>query len=116
MDPVLENALDFSNYQHTLTIQRQTLREKMSAKLVYGYNGGMFTVNPQLLCFVQLLLDSGRSSGVVLLDDYQNPILVDDLELFKTHAFDKYFSVTLEYHQHYEKIKKNRSVEKLLDI
>jgi hypothetical protein len=116
MDPLLERALDFSNYQHTLAIQRKTLKEKMSAKLVCGFSGGIFTVTRELLVFVQMLIDQKRTSGVIVLDNNENPILIDDLEKFRDELFDKYFTVTLEYHQHYENIKKSRSVEKLLNV
>lgn len=116
MDSVLENALDFSNYQHTLSIQRQTLREKMSAKLTYGFNGGIFKIDRALITFVQMLIDQGRSSGVPLLDANDTPVLIDNLEIFRDEIFDRYFSATLEYHEHYENIKKSRSVEKLLKI
>jgi hypothetical protein len=69
-----------------------------------------------LINFVQLLIDQGRNAGVVLLDQNENPILIEDLEKFKDEIFDRYFSVTLEYYEKYQKIKSSRSVEKLLDV
>lgn len=114
MEEQLKKALDFSNYRQSLSIQRKTLKEKTDSKLTYGHNGGIFKIDRVLLTFVQLLLDQGRATGVVILDSNDNPVLVDDLELFKTEIFDRYFTVTNEYLEEYQKIKKARTVESLV--
>ena len=116
MNPALEKALDFSNYRQTLAIQRKTLKEKMMARLTYAQSGGVFNVNQILIVFVQMLLDKGRTNGIVLLDSNENPIIIDDLEKFRDEIFDRYFSATLEYHQAYQKLKSSRTVEKLVDL
>jgi uncharacterized protein YaaN involved in tellurite resistance len=116
MQEQLKKALEFSNYKQTLAIQRKILKEKIEAKLTYGFNGGIFKINRELLNFVQLILNDGRVSGVILLDTNENPILVDDLENFKTEIFDRYFTATNEYFEQYQNLKKSRSVEKLLDL
>ena len=61
-----------------------------------------------------MLCTKGRTSGVVLLDANENPVLVDDLEVFREELFQRYFEVTNEYFDQYQKIKKSRSVEKLI--
>lgn len=116
MDPILQQALDFSNYRQTFAIQRKALKEQMAAKLTYAKNGGIFKIDRTLINFVQLLLDQGRDSGVVLLDINENPVLVENLNEFRDEIFDRYFSTTLEYHEKFQKIKSSRSVEKLLDV
>lgn len=115
MDDRLKSALDFSNYRQTLAVQRRSLNEKMQAKLTYGYNGGIFKIDRPLLTFVWSLCSESRTTDVILLDQNDNPILIKDLEKFKTEVFDRYFSVTLEYYREYDRIKKSRSVEKLID-
>jgi hypothetical protein len=115
MDERLKNALDFSNYRQTLAVQRKSLTEKMQAKLTYGYNGGIFKIDRTLLCFVWTLCSENRTSDIVLLDQNDNPILIENLSKFKTEIFDRYFSVSLEYQKEFDKIKKSRSVEKLVD-
>jgi hypothetical protein len=116
MDDRLTKALEFSNYRQTLAIQRKTLKEKINAKLTYGYNGGLFKIDRDLLTFVQVLLSNGRSDNVVLLDSNDNPILIQNLESFKDEIFDRYFTSTYEYLEEYTKIKSSRTVEKLLDL
>jgi len=115
MQEQLKKALEFSNYKQTFSIQRKTLKEKIEAKLTFGFNGGIFKIDKSLLTFVQMLCDKGRISGVVLLDQNENPILIEDLEKFKEEIFDRYFTATNEYFEHYQDLKKSRSVEKLLE-
>ena len=42
--------------------------------------------------------------------------MIKDMPTFRDEIFDRYFSATLEYYNEYEKIKKSRSVEKLVDL
>jgi hypothetical protein len=114
MDQQLKQALDFANYQQTFSIQKKVLKERISAKLTYGFNGGLFRIDRTLLTFVDMLCVKDRISGVVLLDTNENPVLVDDLEEFRDEIFRRYFEVTNEYFEQYQKIKKSRSVEKLI--
>jgi hypothetical protein len=116
MDTVLQKALDFSNYQQTVNLQRKNLKEQIASKLVYAYNGGIFKIDRELLVFVQTLILLERTSGIILLDVNETPILIDDLDYFKTEIFDRYFSSTLDYYEKYQEIKKKRSVEKLVDL
>jgi hypothetical protein len=115
MQEQLANALDFANYQQTFSIQKKTLKERSEAKLTYGINGGIFRIDRDLLTFVEILITKGRTHSVVLLDINENPILIDDLTVFCDQILDRYFQVTNEYFEHYQNIKKSRSVEKLLD-
>ena len=114
MDERLKKALEFSNYRHTFSVQRKTLKEKIEARLTYGHNGGIFKIDRSLIVFVQMLIDQGRTADVPLIDINDNPILIKDLEVFRDEIFDRYFTTTLEYYEQYELLKKQRSVEKLI--
>ena len=116
MDDSLKTALDFAHFRQAFSIQHKILKEKIQAKLTFGYNGGIFSINRELICFVQLLIDKDRISSVVLLDNNDNPIIIDDLHKFQEDIMDRYFTSTNEYLEDYQKIKKSRSVEKLLDL
>ena len=115
MEEEYKKALEFSNYRQTLNIQRKTLKEKIDAKLTAGYNGGIFKIDRTLLTFVEMLVNKGRSENVVLLDINDNPVIVEDLNVFKEDIFDRYFQSTFEYMEEYQKIKKSRSVEALVE-
>jgi hypothetical protein len=116
MDSRLEAVLSFSNYNKTLNLKRKILKEKTDAKLTFGYNGGIFKIDRSLITFVQMLIDQDRIQNIPLLDSNSNPILIADLVEFKDNILDLYFEITYEYYQEYEKIKKSRSVEKLVDL
>lgn len=111
----LKKALEFANYQQTFSIQRRLLKEKIQAKLTYGFNGGFFTIDRDLLTFVEILCTKGRTTGVVILDSNENPILIEDLEVFRDEIFSRYFESTYEYFESYQALKKSRSVDKLLE-
>lgn len=116
MDDKLKSALDFAQFRQAFAIQHKTLKEKNQAKLTYGYNSGIFKIDRELICFIQMLIDKGRSSSVILLDINDNPIIIEDLAAFQVEVLDRYFTATNEYFEEYQKIKKSRSVEKLVDL
>jgi len=116
MDDQLKKALEFANYRQAFAIQRKTLKEKIDAKLTYGHNGGIFKIDRGLITFVQMLLDQGRTQGVPLLDANENPILIDNLSEFRDEILDRYYTSTLEYFTEYQKLKKSRSVDKIIDL
>lgn len=115
MQEQLKKALEFANYKQTFSIQKKILKEKIEAKLTYGFNGGIFHIDRNLLTFVEILCNKGRTAGIVLLDSNENPVLVEDLEIFKDEIFSRYFETTNEYFESYQNLKKSRSVEKLLE-
>jgi hypothetical protein len=51
-----------------------------------------------------------------LIDINDNPILVEDLQEFRDIIFEKYFTATQEYYNEYQKIKKSRTVNSLVDL
>jgi hypothetical protein len=63
-----------------------------------------------------MLLSVDRTEGVVLLDVNDNPILIENLADFKDIILDRYTTSTLEYYEEYQKLKKSRSVEKLIEV
>jgi hypothetical protein len=115
MDERLKQALEFSNYRQTLSIQTKQLKERINAKLMLGYSNGLFKIDRELITFVQMLIDQERIENVPFLDANGNPVLIDNLENFRDEILDRYFSSLYEYYNEYEKIKKSRSVQTLTD-
>jgi hypothetical protein len=116
MEDQFQKALEFANHKQTFSIQRKTLKEKINAKLTYGYNGGIFKIDRNLISFMQMLVDQGRLEGVAVIDDNENPILIDNVTEFRDEIMDRYFSSSIEYLNAYNQLKKTRTVEKLLDL
>ena len=82
---------------------------------VFYHLGGQFTVNKQLMTFVSMLVEQGNDEDIVLVDDNETPIIVKDLTDFQSEILNTYFTAVNEYHAEYEKLRKNRSVEKLVE-
>ncbi len=116
MDEQLKKALEFSNYRQSLAIQKRILKEKIDAQLTYACNGGIFKIDRSLISFVQMFIDQGRVENVPLIDANENPIMIVDMETFRDEIIDRYYTSTLEYYAEYEKLKKSRSVEKLVGL
>lgn len=57
---------------------KRTLREKYEAKLVFGFNGGMFRATPEMIVFLSLYDDQ----QIVVKDLYDNPVEVVARELY----------------------------------
>jgi hypothetical protein len=56
---------------------RRLLKEKYQAKLVFGFNGGMFRATPEMITFLSLYGDQ----RIVVQDLYENPVEVNAQEL-----------------------------------
>lgn len=86
-----------------INYQKQQLREKYTAKLIFADQGGLWTANSTLL---SQLANSGAVT-LVLLDNYDNPIKVNRLSLLQK-ANEIYASVMNDWHNEYETLKNNR--------
>jgi hypothetical protein len=114
MDERLAKALDFSNYMLTLNNQKRLLSEKYQQDLIHFYNGSQFTISRELITFVSTMVNASQDE-VVIADDNNIPCLVEDLSMFYEEIINKYTTASNDYHSEYLKLKKNRSVEKLVD-
>jgi hypothetical protein len=56
---------------------RRLLKEKYQAKMVFGYNGGMFRATPEMITFLSLYNDE----KIVVQDLYENPIEINAKEV-----------------------------------
>jgi hypothetical protein len=99
MDERLEKALEFSNYMVTLNNQKRILKEQFREQSMYYYGGGQFTVTQELITFCKFLLDYYNQTNVEFMDDLTTT----------------YYEAANQYHAEYEKLRKNRSVEKLVE-
>tara|TARA_B100001287_G_C22686502_1_gene534074 strand:+ start:12558 stop:12905 length:348 start_codon:yes stop_codon:yes gene_type:complete len=115
MDERLEKALDFSNYMVTLNNQKRLIKEQYAEDLVYYFNGGQFAVTSELISFCFVLKSSGQEEHI-LVDDNDIPISIESIEDFFTGITDTYFGAVNKYHAEYSKLKKNRSVESIMNL
>ena len=114
MSAKLSKALEYANYRVTLNNQHDALKAKVQSLLSYSINGGTFTIDRELITFCSALL-SDKVKDAVLLEIYNNPIRID-LKKFYTEIKSRYFEATNEYYAEYEKLRKARSVHKVVDF
>jgi hypothetical protein len=114
MDERLKQALDYSNYMITLTNQKRILLEQYHNDLIYYFNSGQFSVTQQLISFCQSLLQLEQEEAI-LIDDNGLPISIEDLKKFTSKIVAVYFTASNRYLTEYAKLKKNRSVEGIIN-
>lgn len=115
MTDKLTKALEFANYRTTLNVQHNNMKARTQTLLSYSLNGGTFNITEQLISFVDVLLRKDHDSAV-LLDSFNNPIHISDLNEFHENIISRYFEAVNEYYADYSKLKKSRKVHKLVDI
>ena len=113
MDARLQQALEHANYRQTLGIERQRLKDKCLAELMFAFNGGIFTASKELIAFTAAIKDYGSAT---ILDSNDYPVSVDNLEEFHTKVMSTYFEATNRYLADYESIKQKRTAAKLVDL
>lgn len=114
MDERLEKALDFSNYMLTLNNQKRLLAEKYQESLIHFYDGSQFTITRELITFVSAMVNSDQDE-VVITDDNNIPCFVSNLSTFYEEILNRYTTASNDYYTEYAALKKNRSVEKLVN-
>jgi len=112
MDEKLEKALAAANHRLNLLNLKENLKIKFDTIVTYATNGGIFKATRELIVFVKIIIDSNRST-VVLIDENGNPIEITDIPNFYENLLDKYFQATNYYHYEYTKLKKIRSSAEL---
>jgi len=115
MDEKLQKALEFAKYRQTLHNQIKQVQLRAQNQLIYAKNGGAFTINRELICFFQYII-SRSLSEVAILDDNNMPILITDPKAFLDEITTRYFEVTNDYYNEYQKIKKSRNVKSIVDL
>jgi hypothetical protein len=116
MDERLRRAVEYADHHRSIGLQRKILKEKLDADLTIGYNGGIFKINQQLICFTQFFIDRGRVDNVPMIDINGNPIVITDLKEFQKIILDRYFSATGYYLAGFEKLKSLKLKEILIDL
>lgn len=114
MDDRLSKALEFSNYSVTITNQKKNIRNRVQQMQIVHHNGGMFRADAATIAFVKALIDLGHTEAVVI-DAKDAPVDVKFLQPFLESLTSAYVSSTTEFLVEFNKLKKARNIEKLMD-
>jgi len=85
---------------------RITLKEKYQAKLTFAHAGGMWQAGPELINTLNASVEHGQQ-GLVLLDLYETPVMVDYKELLKL-AKERWQEQMNAWLVEYEELNRNR--------
>lgn len=116
MDERLKNALKVANYMTTFNTQREIIKQEYIDACTYHEGGRRFTINRELINFLSTLVSMEHTQDVVILDDFENPFLVENVLEFRNKIFDIYIESSNKYYHDFTKLKSSRSMEKILDI
>lgn len=115
MDERLEKALEFSNFMTTLSNQRRVLQEQFQQSLIYYHNGCQFTIDKELINYTNMLVSNDNTTDIVFIDDNSLPVIIPDVAKFLDDIKDIYFQALNTFHTEYNKLKSNRTIEKLVE-
>ena len=115
MDEKLEKALAYSNYMTTLHNQSKIFQEQYAQNSIYYTNGNQFTVTKELISFCDTMIRNDHIA-LILVDDNNIPVNVEDLKSFFKDILNVYFRATNRYLTEYSQIRKQRTVENLVNL
>jgi hypothetical protein len=116
LEEKLKAAFESANYMTVLASQKKILKEEYYQNVIHYHNGGVFSVNQQLLTFVKMLVDLEQPESTVLIDDNDTPIEILNLKDFFTEILSVYFTAANDYYTKHSNLKKSRTITKLLDL
>jgi len=105
MEKSLESIIKKSDRLLSAKIKRQLLRERFDADITFGYNGGIFKIDQQLITYVNFLLSINKQQNVILLDINHTPVVIENLSQFQKDILDRYFMALGRYNAGYQDLK-----------
>jgi hypothetical protein len=115
MDERLAKALEFSNFLETQNNQKRIFLAQYKENLIHYTHGHKFTVTQELINFCYTLSNIYPDNAVIL-DDNNIPFTVPNIDEFTKELIGVYVFASRKYVTDYEVIKKNRSVQGLVDL
>ena len=108
----LKEVENFSNLKTALETKKRNALERAKNKLLFAYNGGLFCADQQTILFAKM---HDASRDLIIIDTNTTPILISEVDGFIKKAESCHYEAMNEYHVLYEQLKKQRSVEKLMN-
>jgi hypothetical protein len=110
----ISEIFERTKLQRVARNQRELLKAKINERLTIGRNGGMFSITPELIMFVKLLLDEGKKQHP-LLDKNGYPVMIEDMQEFYDDILGRFTEVTNEAWVEHKSIRGSSTVEELLE-
>ena len=90
MDNSIKESLEHANKMRVFKNQLRLLKEKYLERNIYFTIGHQFTINLQLINYCITLKNQNKIKDVIMLDDYDLPVRIADLEIFYNNIMDLY--------------------------
>jgi hypothetical protein len=116
MDDRLKSALNVANRMVTFNTQKELIKQEYKESCLYHENGHQFTIDRELINFLTSLIQMEHNEDVVIIDDFENPYMISNVEDFRSAVFDIYTEKSNDYYHRYIELKKNRSVLTMIGI
>jgi len=102
-------------------VARATLRETTLGLLTLPYNSGLFKITLELINFAELMSLRAamaqsadlEANPTVVLDSFDNPILIKDPQDFTVKLWEKYYEVNNEYLDKFKELREIRKPEQI---
>lgn len=104
----IEDRISTANQMENFNNQLQLLKDKFVDSNILFYQGHQFTIKGDLLSLCKSYIDLHRIKDVVLLDDYQTPVLISDLTEFNDNAWHTYQTNLNQYYTEYQTLIKSK--------
>ena len=104
MDNSLKESLDHANKMKVFNNQLRLLKEKYLERNIYFTIGHQFTIDLKLINYCVTLKNQHKTKDVIMLDDYDLPVRIADLESFYTDILDLYQQNLNAYIVEYNKL------------
>lgn len=114
MDERLSKALEFSNFTLTVNNQKKNIKTRVSQLRIVHHSGGIFVADQSTISFIKALIDLDNKKSLIE-DTRGTPIQVSNLSELLDLLISAYYNSMNELDAEYEKIKKSRSINKLMD-
>jgi hypothetical protein len=101
-----------ANTKFNLKAAKVALLERLDAQLTFAYAGGLFKASHELLAVLNTYDKQGYDT-IYLLDEYDNPIRISEVDLFTKMVCQALQCSLLDYAEEYNKLKKVRKGDKL---
>lgn len=106
----IETFEQFARQRLDYNRQRLALKEQQQQRLTITHSGGQFCVTTELMSF----LASWDSEYILyLVDDYDNPIKIENPEDMLEKCKQRWYEVMNDWHNQHEELRKVRRVEQL---
>ena len=104
MDNSLTVSLEHAKKMKVFNNQLRLLKEKYLELNIYFYRGHQFKVDLQLINYCITLRKQEKIKDVIMLDDYDLPVRIEDLENFYKQVMDLYQQNLNAYIVEYNKL------------